>query len=123
MVGLLYPVIYGYKYEASKIPDLSGKIAIVTGGNSGIGLETVRELLRNGCKVYLAARSEARANEALKDLKSQNLKGEVIWLPLDLQDLESVKVAAKKFSDKEKHLDILFNNAGIMATYVMHFSS
>lgn len=119
MVGLFYGLIYGYKYQTKDIPALDGKVAIVTGGNTGLGLETTRELLRNGAKVYLAARSEARATEAIKQLKAENHKGAVEWLPLDLQDLDSVREAAKKFSSKEKHLNILFNNAGVMATVRM----
>lgn len=115
MNGLLFPLIYGYKYTNEAIPDLSGKIAIVTGGNTGIGYETTYELLRKGAKVYLAARSESRATDAIKKLEAAKLPGSVQWLKIDLQDLASVKTAAKEFTDQESRLDMLFLNAGVMA--------
>lgn len=116
MVGLLYPLIYGFKYTNDKIPDQNGKVIIVTGGNTGIGYETCYELVKNGAKVYLAARTESRAMSAINKIQAAGLKGSVQWLPLDLQDLASVRTAAELFSRKESHLDVLFNNAGIMAT-------
>lgn len=115
MLGLFFPLVYGFKYTKEKIPDLSGKIAIVTGGNTGIGYETTFELVRNGAKVYLAARSEARAVEAIQKIEAAKMKGTVKWLKIDLQDLSSVKTAAKEFSAAESRLDILYLNAGIMA--------
>lgn len=116
MPGLFYSLIYGFKYTNEKVPDQTGKVAIVTGGNSGIGYETCFELVKRGAKVYLAARVESRAIEAIHKIEAAKMKGSIEWLPLDLQDLSSVKTAAKRFSDKEAHLDVLYNNAGIMAT-------
>lgn len=68
-----------------------------------------------GAKVYIGARSESRASEAIQKIRAQNPKGSVEWLKLDLQDLSSVKSAAQTFSDKEGKLDVLYNNAGVMA--------
>ncbi|KAI0058525.1 NAD(P)-binding protein [Artomyces pyxidatus] len=96
------------------IPDLSGKVTIVTGGNTGVGKETVKALLAHNAKVYLAARSEERAKAAIEELKTLTGK-EAIFLKLDLSDLKSVKASAEEFLSKEKELHILFLNAGIMA--------
>ncbi|KAI0051997.1 NAD(P)-binding protein [Auriscalpium vulgare] len=96
------------------IPDLTGKVVIVTGGNAGVGKETVKALLQHNAKVYLAARSEERAQEAITALKTDTGK-EAIFLKLDLADLVQVKAAAEEFLSKEKQLHILFLNAGIMA--------
>ncbi|KAF4615740.1 hypothetical protein D9613_012461 [Agrocybe pediades] len=101
--------------------DLRGKVAIVTGGNSGIGYATVRVLARRGAKVYLAARSEERARAALAQLADEQRNapgstvpyGEVEWLKLDLSDIRQTKAAAEEVIRKEKRLDILVNNAAI----------
>ncbi|KAF8191211.1 NAD-P-binding protein [Pholiota molesta] len=97
--------------------DLKGKVAIVTGGNTGIGLATVRHLARGGAKVYLAARNESRATGALKQLEIEGLapgNGEVVWLKLDLSDPRDAKKSAEEFLKKETRLDILVNNAGLI---------
>ncbi|KAJ7744160.1 NAD(P)-binding protein [Mycena metata] len=91
------------------IPDLSGKIALVTGGNTGIGYHTVKELLLKNAKVYLAARSEAKGAEAIQKLKGETGKT-AIFVQLDLADLNSVRRAATHFLAQESKLDILFNN-------------
>lgn len=90
------------------------QIAIVTGGNGGIGYETVRHLLRKNAKVYLAARSEVRAKEAIEKLKQENFPGTVEFLQLDLANLKSIKAFATAFLAKETRLDMLFNSAGVM---------
>ncbi|KAG8992134.1 hypothetical protein FRB94_011996 [Tulasnella sp. JGI-2019a] len=78
------------------IPDLSDKVIIVTGGNSGIGKETVRHLLQKNAKVYMASRIRGRAEEAIAELKVKTGR-EAIFLELDLADLSSVARAAKEF--------------------------
>jgi len=93
--------------------DLHGKVAIVTGGNTGIGYATIQMLARKGAKVYMAARSEERALEAIKQLQSENINdGSVHWLKLDLSDPRAAKRAAQEFLEKETRLDIIVNNAG-----------
>ncbi|KAG8980276.1 hypothetical protein FRB94_011994 [Tulasnella sp. JGI-2019a] len=99
------------------IPDLSDKVIIVTGSNSGIGKETIQELLLKNAKVYMAARTRARAEQAISDLKSKTGK-DAIFLELDLADLSSVTRAAKEFKSKEPALHILFNSGGVMAAPV-----
>ncbi|KAF9780976.1 NAD(P)-binding protein [Thelephora terrestris] len=101
------------KFSVNDIPDLTGRVVIVTGGNTGIGKETVKALLCKNAKVYLAARSEDRAKAAIEDLKQTTGK-EAIFLKLDLSSLKSVKTAAEDFLKNESELHILFNNAGVM---------
>ncbi|KAF8155230.1 hypothetical protein K438DRAFT_1987139 [Mycena galopus ATCC 62051] len=95
------------------VPDLSDKIIIVTGGNTGIGYETVKQLLLKNAKVYLAARSPEKAAAAIKSLEAETKKS-AIFLQLDLADLPSVRKAAETFLSQESKLDILFNNGGVM---------
>ncbi|KAG6890603.1 hypothetical protein C0995_006579 [Termitomyces sp. Mi166 len=101
------------KFSMDDIPDLTGKVAIVTGANTGVGKETVRALLAHNAKVYLAARNSDKAKAAIEDLRAQMGK-DALFLKLDLADLRSVKAAAEEFVKKEKELHILFNNGGVM---------
>ncbi|KZV62250.1 NAD-P-binding protein [Peniophora sp. CONT] len=101
-------------WSVDDIPDLSGKVIIVTGGNTGVGKETVKALLQHDAKVYLAARSRERASKAIEELKADTGK-EAIFLQLDLSDLASVRKSAGEFLSKESLLHVLFNNAGVMA--------
>ncbi|KAK0446959.1 NAD(P)-binding protein [Desarmillaria tabescens] len=101
------------KWSADQIPDLSGRVVIVTGGNTGIGRETIRALLRRNAKVYTAARDEEKARNAIRELLKDTGK-EAIFLKLDLASLKSVREAAAEFKSKETELHILFNNAGVM---------
>jgi len=79
-----------------------------TNGSTGIGFATVKQLVRRGAKVYLAARDESKATGAIASLEAEGLgPGEVVWLKLDLIDPRSAKKAADKFLAKEKRLDIL----------------
>jgi short chain dehydrogenase len=109
------------------LPDLSGKVVIVTGAkfvidpdgsywvltranSSGIGYTTAEELARHGAKVYVATRSEAKAHAAIEKIYANNKKvkaGKLIFLPLDLADLDSVAKAAEIFLKQEDRLDIL----------------
>ncbi|EIM79661.1 NAD-P-binding protein [Stereum hirsutum FP-91666 SS1] len=101
------------KWSVKDIPDLSGKVMIVTGGNSGIGKEIIRALLTHDAKVYLAARNAESAKATIVELKNDTGK-EPIFLSLDLSSLKSVKMAAEEFMSKERKLDTLFNNGGVM---------
>ncbi|KAJ7255763.1 hypothetical protein C8J57DRAFT_1345567 [Mycena rebaudengoi] len=95
------------------IPDLLGKVVLVTGGNTGIGYHTVKQLLLKNAKVYLAARSAEKGAEAIRRLEEETKKT-AIFIQLDLADLRSVRKAADAFLAQESHLDILFNNGGVM---------
>ncbi|KAF9783762.1 NAD-binding protein [Thelephora terrestris] len=101
-------------FTANDVPDLTGKVVIVTGGNTGIGKETCKVLLQKNAKVYLAARNEGRANAAIAELLAQTGK-EAIWLELDLSFFQSIESAAAEFHSKETELHILFNNAGLLS--------
>lgn len=99
------------------IPDLSGKVILVTGGNIGLGKETITQLSKhNPAHIYLAARNESKALAAIEDIKKQVPDAAPItFLEIDLTSFESVKRAAKEFLSKSQSLHILINNAGIMA--------
>ncbi|KAI6169778.1 hypothetical protein EDD17DRAFT_1463378 [Pisolithus thermaeus] len=88
------------------IPDLTGKVALVTGGNAGIGYATVEHLARKGAKVYMASRTKEKAEAAIAKLKAAGLE-RVVWLELDLSDPRNAKTAAQEFTNKENRLDIL----------------
>ncbi|KAH8097019.1 NAD-P-binding protein [Cristinia sonorae] len=95
------------------IPNLDGKVVIVTGGNAGLGFATIQYLVRHGAKVYMAARNEEKAKAAIARLELGEGAGNVEWLELDLGDPRKAKASAEKFLEKEQRLDILVNNAAI----------
>jgi NAD(P)-dependent dehydrogenase (short-subunit alcohol dehydrogenase family) len=100
------------KWTTDDIPDLTGKKAIVTGANSGLGLRTALELARHGATVVLACRSAERAGRALTTIREAVPGADVSAGSLDLADLASVRAFAKEHGAS---LDILINNAGVMA--------
>ncbi|KAJ7180720.1 hypothetical protein C8R46DRAFT_1070384 [Mycena filopes] len=101
------------KFTAEQVPDLANRVYIVTGGNSGVGKETVRVGLLQFSAVTLVNNSLLQAEEAIKELKGQTGK-DAIFLELDLGDLKSVKASAAEFLSKEPELHVLFNNGGVM---------
>ena len=102
------------KWTEADMPDMSGRVAIVTGANSGIGFDTARALAEKGAGVLLACRSLEKAGAAAADIRAKNPAGPVAVLPLDLADLESVRRFAETFKAQHERLDLLINNAGIM---------
>jgi retinol dehydrogenase-12 len=104
---------------ASEIPSLQGKVIIVTGGNNGLGKQTILEYARHGpAEIWMASRNLDKANEAIRDIHAQvgGSKIPVIKpLQLDLNSLDSVQQAARQFLSEAQRLDILMLNAGIMA--------
>lgn len=95
------------------MPDQSGKVALITGANSGLGLETARALLQRGATVLLACRSRARAEAARQALWTSGASVDAI--DLDLSSLASVAAAAERIAADYGRLDLLINNAGVMA--------
>jgi NAD(P)-dependent dehydrogenase (short-subunit alcohol dehydrogenase family) len=102
-------------WTADQLPDLTGKIYVITGGNSGIGFEAAKHLGKAGGDIVLACRSVAKAQAAARELRTY-VRGKVDVLKLDLSDLSSVRAAAKDISEKYSKIDALINNAGIMQT-------
>ena len=96
------------------IPDQTGRLALVTGANSGLGLETSRALLQKGATVLMACRSQRKSEAARRDLLDLGTTG-VDLLDLDLSDLNSVERCANDVQERYGRLDLLINNAGLMA--------
>ena len=104
------------------MPEQTGSIALVTGANSGLGLESARALLAQGATVVLACRTLAKAEQARGLLIAQTSAGSApnpearcTVLELDLADLDSVRQAANQLAERHSRLDLLLNNAGVMA--------
>ncbi|KAI1745296.1 short-chain dehydrogenase [Xylaria scruposa] len=93
-----------------------GKVFIVTGANTGLGKELTKILYSAHAKVYVTARSEAKASAAIDDIRRlyPDSKGELAYLHLNLSDLTTIKASADDFLARERRLDVLFNNAGVM---------
>jgi len=102
-------------FTVEQIPDLTGQVIIVTGGNAGVGKETCKALLNKNAKVYLAARSKTKADDAIEWLKKETEGKAPIFLELDLSNLDSIRKSVEEFKSKEQELHVLFNNAGVMA--------
>ncbi|KAJ7186568.1 NAD(P)-binding protein [Mycena filopes] len=102
-------------WDTKDLPDLTSRVMIVTGGNSGLGKETAKVLLLHNAKVYLACRSIVKGEAAIAALEAETGK-RAILLPVDLASLDSIKTAAAEFQRQESVLHVLFNNAGVMAT-------
>ena len=102
------------KWTKSNIPDLTGKVIIVTGGNSGLGYESVKAFAEKGAEVIMTSRSIEKGEAAKKTIG--DVKGKIVVMPLDLMDLAYIQSFATDFSKKYKRLDVLLNNAGIMTT-------
>jgi retinol dehydrogenase-12 len=91
----------------------SGRTFLVTGGNTGIGLATAMELARRGGRVYLACRSESKGSHAVASIVAATGNADVMFLPLDLADLGSVRACADGFLATGQPLHVLINNAGV----------
>jgi NAD(P)-dependent dehydrogenase (short-subunit alcohol dehydrogenase family) len=103
-------------FDLKDIPNLTGRVFIVTGGNTGIGYATCAHLAAHGARVYMAARSSEKATAALGDIKASYPNADIRYLLLDLGSLRSVASAAETFKAQESCLHGLINNAGIMGT-------
>ena len=101
------------RWNAQDMPDQTGRRAIVTGANSGLGWHVSTELARKGASVILACRSEERGGEALQRLRAEVPEARVDCRRLDLTSLDSIRAFV---ADVDEPVDILVNNAGVMAT-------
>jgi NAD(P)-dependent dehydrogenase (short-subunit alcohol dehydrogenase family) len=102
-------------YTRDSIPDLTGRTAVVTGANGGLGLETARALAAKGAHVVMAARNQGKAAEAADLIRAESPDASLEIVPLDLGSLESVRRAAEQILARHRKIDILVNNAGLMA--------
>ncbi|MCG6187270.1 oxidoreductase [Maribellus maritimus] len=102
------------KWTGKNIPDLTGKVIVITGGNSGLGFESVKAFAQKGAEVILASRSMENGENAKS--KIGETKGKIVVMQLDLSSFESIKKFADDFKGKYTKIDVLLNNAGIMMT-------
>lgn len=102
-------------WTAANIPSQQDRIALVTGANSGLGLETTLGLARAGATLIMACRNPAKAQTALDQIRQQAPQVRIEALALDLADLASVRRFAEDFRSRYPRLDLLCNNAGVMA--------
>ncbi|KAI8057162.1 hypothetical protein BDF22DRAFT_617126 [Syncephalis plumigaleata] len=113
----------GKNFTNKQIPDLSGKVAVVTGGNVGIGYHVALQLARQGCRVYLACRNKERGLAAIESIKKEleriapnaESSPDIRFLQLNLSNLKEIDAAATQLLNDEPRIHILVNNAGIMA--------
>ncbi len=103
------------QWDKNNIPDLQGKTAIVTGANSGLGFEDAKALAAKGAYVILACRDLEKAQAAAEEIHNQNSEASIEVMQLDLANLESIRNFTGQFNDRHEHLEILINNAGVMA--------
>ena len=103
------------RWTVDSIPDQSGKTIIVTGANSGIGYEAALALAKKGANVVLACRSPERSQAAADRIRAAAPKANLELAPLDLSSLRSVRSFAEWFQRTHERLDVLVNNAGVMA--------
>jgi NAD(P)-dependent dehydrogenase (short-subunit alcohol dehydrogenase family) len=102
------------RWTTSDIPDLSGKVVVVTGANAGLGFGASKELARKGAEVILACRNMDRAEAALSQITEEIPDAAAEVIQLDLASLKSIRQFADKFKARYDRLDVLLNNAGIM---------
>ena len=102
-------------WTTKDIPDLTGKVAVVTGANGGLGKESAKALAGAGAHVVMAARTQSKAQDAHDEIEAAHPKASLEIVELDLASLESVRAAAATIVASHPEVDILINNAGLMA--------
>ena len=103
------------KWAAEDIPDQSGRVAVVTGANSGLGEVVAGQLARHGAEVILACRDATKGEAAAQAIQAGSPRGSAVVMELDLGDLASVRAFASALASSHERLDLLVNNAGVMA--------
>lgn len=101
-------------FNLSSIPDQTGKIAIITGANTGLGFETTVALAAKKIKIIMACRDMDKAETAKNKVLKENRKADLVPMELDLANLKSVRNFASNFQQEYDQLDLLINNAGLM---------
>ncbi len=102
------------KWTEQQVPDVTGKKALVTGANSGLGFETARVLAARGAHVLLGCRNRDKADTAMEAIRAHAPGASLELVQMDLSSLESVRQAAEQVRAHHDHLDLLINNAGVM---------
>lgn len=102
------------KWTQDNIPSQRGKRILITGANSGIGLEAAKVMAAKGADVILACRNESKAIQAMATIRQQTPKASLHFLPVDLSSLQSVRDMCEMFFEQYNKLDVLLNNAGVM---------
>ncbi|KAI9281349.1 hypothetical protein BC943DRAFT_344255 [Umbelopsis sp. AD052] len=102
-------------FDLDMIPDMSGKVCIVTGSNTGIGKACAMELASKGAHVIVASRNSSKGQEAVNEIKAETGNELIEYLQLDLMSLASVTKFIEEFKAKNLPIHVLLNNAGIMA--------
>jgi len=102
------------KWTESHVPDQSGRVAIVTGSNTGLGYETARVLATRGAQVVIAVRDTAKGEQAAAKIRATAPTADLKVVPLDLGSLQSVRTAAEQLKADHPRIDLLINNAGVM---------
>ncbi|MFF2851370.1 oxidoreductase [Streptomyces sp. NPDC058001] len=103
------------QWTVDRIPDQTKRVFVVTGANSGLGLATTRALARRGGHVILAVRDERKGRRAVAEITAEQPDADLEVRHLDLADLDSVRAFADRLHTDHRHLDVLVNNAGVMA--------
>jgi NAD(P)-dependent dehydrogenase (short-subunit alcohol dehydrogenase family) len=103
------------RWRAADIPDQSGRTVLVTGANSGLGLQTSLALAGKGARVLMACRNPTKAEQSLQRVRGQVPGAQVELVSLDLASLASIEAAADEVARRTQQLDVLVNNAGVMA--------
>lgn len=106
----------GADFDPGDLPRQDGRIAVVTGSNTGLGYHNAHDLAAKGATVVMACRTESRARDAMARIGESVPDADLEFLALDLQSLDSVRTAAAEFRDRHDRLDVLIDNAGIMMT-------
>ena len=104
-----------HEWNLDQVPDLSGRVIIITGANSGIGYEAALALAKRKAEITLACRNEEKARAAVDRIRAEVPSARLKIIPLDLSDLASVRAFAERFREEQSQLHALVNNAGVMA--------
>jgi len=102
-------------YTRDSVPDLTGRTAVVTGANGGLGLQTAKVLAGKGADVVMAVRNQDKAATAVQEITAEVPTASLDLVELDLASQTSVRKAAEQVMDRHDTVDILINNAGLMA--------